>query len=87
MDKATENSEKTKRKENPSPPDDRKYNAYVRYSGIAFQTMALILLGVFGGYKIDRHFEHEQNWVTAITTLLATAFALYYLFKQLTQQR
>ncbi|OIP01730.1 MAG: hypothetical protein AUJ97_06755 [Bacteroidetes bacterium CG2_30_32_10] len=53
---------------------------YATYSSLAFQMLAIMLIGVFGGLKLD-------DWIgtrpifTIIITLLAVIFSIYYAIK------
>ncbi len=59
-----------------------KMNAYVRFSGLAFQMGGIILAGVWGGMKLDEHFQYDQPWFTIGLSLLAVFGALYQVIKQ-----
>ncbi len=55
---------------------------YARYSSLAFQMLAVILIGVFGGIKLD-------NWVgwtfpvfTVVLSLTSVCFAIYFAIKE-----
>lgn len=58
-------------------------NSYVKYSGIAFQMIAIILIGVFGGMKIDKWLKTEKPVFTALFSVLAVILAIYYSIKDL----
>lgn len=50
------------------PKKKNKLNSYAKFSGIAFQMIAIILLGAFVGVKMDQHFPNEQDiWTISIT--------------------
>ncbi len=51
---------------------------YAKYSSLAFQMIAIILIGVFGGIKLDRWLEFRFPVFTVVLSLLATGFAVYY---------
>jgi F0F1-type ATP synthase assembly protein I len=74
--KKQSNPKKTKRK--PS-----QLNNAARYSGIAFQMIAIILLGVFGGIKLDELVVWEFPVFTLVLTLLAVVLSIYYTIKDL----
>jgi hypothetical protein len=57
--------------------DDKPLNAYVKYSGIGFQMIAIIGLFAFAGYKIDESAHHEVKWVTAALSLIGVFISLY----------
>lgn len=61
----------------------KKYlNNYAKYSSIAFQMLAIILLGVFGGYKLDRWLNTLPVF-TVILSLLSVVIAIYSIVKDL----
>jgi F0F1-type ATP synthase assembly protein I len=51
---------------------------YAKYSSLAFQMVAIILIGVFGGIKLDRWLEFRFPVFTVVLSLLATGLAVYY---------
>jgi F0F1-type ATP synthase assembly protein I len=53
-------------------------NNYAKYSGLAFQMVAIIMIGVFGGIKLDAWLEMGFPVFTLILSLLGTGFAIYY---------
>ncbi len=64
-------------------PDPKKsLNAYARYSGIAFQMIAIILLGVYGGWKIDEWLATKPIF-TIIFLLISVVLAMYFVTKDL----
>ncbi|NJM14645.1 MAG: AtpZ/AtpI family protein [Bacteroidales bacterium] len=54
----------------------QKINSYARYSGIAFQMMAIIAAGVFGGLKLDRWLVLKVPVFTIVLSLLAVALSI-----------
>ena len=67
-----------KPKSNPS-----QVNSYARYSGLAFQMIAIILVGVFGGIKLDELVKWDFPVFTLVLTLLAVILSMYYAVKDL----
>jgi F0F1-type ATP synthase assembly protein I len=59
---------------------------YGRYSTLGFTMIAVILLGVFGGQWLDKHFALKIPIFTASCTIIALIFALYYLIKEVTRK-
>ena len=55
---------------------------YMRYSALGFQMMGIILLGVYGGYSLDKYLTWEFPLFTLILSLLSIAVAMYFLFKE-----
>ncbi len=60
-----------------------RLNSYVKYSGIAFQMIAIILIGVFAGMKIDKWLKTDKPVFTALLSVLAVVLAIYYSIKDL----
>ena len=60
-----------------------RLNSYVKYSGIAFQMIAIILIGVFGGMKLDKWLKTDKPVFTAILAVLAVFLSIYYSIKDL----
>lgn len=57
-------------------------NKYVRFSGVAFQMIAIILLFSFLGVWLDGKFINENSIYTIICSLLGVALAIYIVIKQ-----
>ena len=57
--------------------DDKPLNAYVKYSGLGFQMIAIIGVFAFAGHKIDESAHHEVKWVTAALSLAGVFISLY----------
>lgn len=51
---------------------------YAKYSSLAFQMIAFILIGVFGGIKLDKWIGWQFPVFTVVFSLLGTGFAMYY---------
>jgi len=58
-------------------------NSYVKYTGVAFQMMAIIGLSAYIGYKTDQYYEHKTQWVTAIACVLGVFLSIYQTIRQL----
>ena len=61
----------------------KQANAYIKYSGLAFQMGAIIGLGTWGGSKIDEMRETDFPLFTLIFSLVSVFVALYLVLKQL----
>ena len=62
----------------------KKYLAsYAKYSSIGFQMLAIILIGVFGGVKLDQWLELKAPIFTVILSILSVILAIYYAVKDL----
>ena len=56
-------------------------NDYIKYTGIAFQMIAIIGVLTFVGYEIDKRSAHQTPWVTAMLSLAGVFIALYLVIK------
>lgn len=61
-------------------------NSYAKYSGIAIQMMAIILIGVFGGIKIDDWIKWETPVFTVLFAFLSVILAIYLVTKDFIQK-
>lgn len=64
-----------------NPKNKKPVNDFLRYSGLGFQMLAIILLGVFGGYKLDQLVKIKVPVFTVVLSLLSVALAIYYAVK------
>lgn len=62
-----------------------RLNNYARFSGIGFQMLATIGLGVFGGIKLDETYQNQHQIFTIICSLGSIAVALYFVIKQVSK--
>ena len=63
--------------------EKKQLNNYAKYSSIAFQMLAIILIGVFGGVKLDEWLELKFPVFTVILSLLSVSLAIYTVVKDL----
>jgi F0F1-type ATP synthase assembly protein I len=70
---------------NPINPEKtaKSLNSYAKYSNMAFQMIAIILIGVFGGIKLDHWLNMKFPLFTVIFSLLATGLSVYNGIKDL----
>ncbi len=59
-----------------------RINAYAKFSGIAFQMIAIIGLGTYGGVKLDEKYPNNYSLFTIILSLASVAIAMFYVIKQ-----
>jgi F0F1-type ATP synthase assembly protein I len=70
------------------PQDDQNQkknnplSTYAQFSGIAFQMIAIIGIGVYLGIKLDEKYPNKYKLFTLILSLLAIGIALYSVIKQ-----
>ncbi|MFZ4521687.1 MAG: AtpZ/AtpI family protein [Bacteroidales bacterium] len=60
----------------------KNLNDYARYSGMAFQMLAVILAGVFAGYKTDQWL-HTKPVFTVILSIVSVALSIYLVTRDL----
>ena len=60
---------------------------FVRYSGIAFQMLAIIGIMTFIGYKIDENREGKQQIFTAIFGLVGVVISLIQVVRSLNKNK
>ena len=72
--------------ENNAPQEEkarRKFDAYLKYSGMAFQMGIIILVGTYTGKLLDEHFQTERPYLTVLLALFSIFAALYISLKDL----
>ena len=63
------------------PGDNRPASNYAKFSGLAFQMIAIIGGLAYAGYKIDESAGHTTKWVTAALALIGVFISLYIVIK------
>lgn len=56
-------------------------NDFLRYTGMAMKMAIVIGLGVYGGIKLDEHFETKTPWFTLVCSLLSVGAAIYIVIR------
>jgi F0F1-type ATP synthase assembly protein I len=72
--------------ENKAPKEGKsreKFDAYLKYSGMAFQMGIIILVGTYAGKMLDSHFQTQRPYLTVLMALLSIFAALYVSLKDL----
>ncbi len=72
-----------KEQDNDLQKTKERLNSYARYSGLVFQMLAIIGIGVFGGIKIDKWLQTSFPIFTVILSFLSVILAIYYAIKDL----
>jgi ATP synthase protein I len=72
-----------KEQDNDLQKTKERLNSYARYSGLVFQMLAIIGIGVFGGIKIDEWLQTSFPIFTVILSFLSVILAIYYAIKDL----
>lgn len=73
----------SKEQDNELQKNKERLNNYARYSGLVFQMLAIIGIGVFGGIKIDKWLETSFPVFTVVLSFLSVILAIYYAIKDL----
>jgi F0F1-type ATP synthase assembly protein I len=66
-----------KQKKRQKKPENSGLQAYAKYSGLAFQMIAIILLTTWGGTKLDKILEMKKPVFTIILSLIGVFAAIY----------
>ncbi|GAA4352095.1 hypothetical protein GCM10023185_11420 [Hymenobacter saemangeumensis] len=69
-----------------SSPGSDRLRAFAKYSGIAFQMLAIIGLSTWLGLWLDRHYQTKTPWFTIGLMLLGVFAALYQVIRSLTKE-
>ncbi|MBR5434809.1 MAG: AtpZ/AtpI family protein [Bacteroidales bacterium] len=56
-------------------------NNFIKYTNIGIQMLAVILIGVLGGQKLDEYFGNETQVCTIVLSLFAVFAAIYLAIK------
>lgn len=54
---------------------------YFRYAGMGFQLVAVIVIFVWAGIKLDERIDPDQKTYTLILSLFGIILSFYFLFK------
>lgn len=65
----------------PSEKNKKQANAYLKYSGIAFQMGIVIGLFAYAGNWGDEYWGFETPWLTILGSLLGVGLSLYILIR------
>ena len=65
--------------------EKKALSSYAKYTGVAFQMMAIIGASAFIGYKADQYYDHKTQWVTALACVLGVCLSIYQTIRQLKQ--
>ncbi|MDB5002247.1 MAG: AtpZ/AtpI family protein [Mucilaginibacter sp.] len=68
--------------ENESDSENER-SSLAKFTGIAFQMIAIIGIFAFAGYKIDMATNHHTKWVTALLSLIGVFISLYIVIKSI----
>ena len=69
-------------KNSQNPKNPKKSDNWIRYSGLGFEMIFIILLGVFGGIKLD-NILNSKPLLTVLLSLAGVIMAIYFALKDL----
>lgn len=72
--------------DNPLKKATEKTTSFVQFSGIAFQMLGTIGLGVYAGMKLDAWQNNRRPIWTIVLSLVAIGASLYLFIRQLTKR-
>jgi ATP synthase protein I len=67
----------------PKPPPKESAHSYLKYSSLGFQMLAMILLGVWGGWSLDKNFAFKIPIFTLFFSLFAVIGSLVYFIRKI----
>ena len=69
--------------ENRFRKNKNKFDAFIRYSSLAFEMMAMIALGTFAGFKIDQWLNNAFRWATLVLMVLSVIGSVFYFIRKI----
>jgi F0F1-type ATP synthase assembly protein I len=73
--------EEQDKEKKPIKPENKALSNYAKYSGIAFQMIAIIVLATWGGIKLDELAGFRKPVFTIILSLLGVFAGIYFAIK------
>lgn len=67
----------------PQQNQGKQLSGYARYSGLVFQMMAIIGIGVFIGFKLDQRYPNKHQLFTTFLSLFSVIAAIVYIVKRI----
>ena len=61
----------------------KSFNQYVKYSAMGFQLIAIVLLAVYAGIKLDEWFHFKFPVMKLSLSLLSVILGIYWMIKSL----
>jgi len=65
------------------PRNSSEPNNYLKFTGLAFQMIAIIGGFTYIGHLIDKSNNHKTQWVTVMLALIGVFISFYTIFKSL----
>lgn len=67
----------------PTQKPEKQLSNYAIYSGLIFQMLAIIGIGVVAGYKLDQKYPNKHQLFTVILSLLSVLLSVFYVVKRI----
>ena len=72
--------------ENQKETNRKSANVFMRYSGMAFQMIAVLLVAAYSGQWLDDRYNNTQPWFTLVLLLIGVTASMYLIIKTVTRQ-
>lgn len=76
-------TQNTKNKPDDLKDEKKALSSYVQFTGVAFQMMAIIGVFAFIGYQLDKYYQHQVQWATALSCVIGVVVSIYQTIRQL----
>ncbi|VAW14839.1 hypothetical protein MNBD_BACTEROID01-1310 [hydrothermal vent metagenome] len=63
--------------------EKKKFNNFIRYSSLGFEMAAIIVIGTWGGYKLDQWLNNEFKISTLVLMAVSVIISIIYGTKNL----
>ncbi len=63
--------------------ESNQLNTYAKFSGIAVQMFAIIVVGTYIGFKLDENYPNEHNLYTLAGSLSSVIISIIYIIKRI----
>ncbi|MFW6371099.1 MAG: AtpZ/AtpI family protein [Bacteroidota bacterium] len=60
-----------------------RFDAFIRYSSLGFEMMAMIAIGTFLGYKIDQWLGNDFRWFTLLMMVFSVIGSVIYFIRKI----
>ena len=62
----------------PNKKGKGKFDEFIQYSSLGFEMLAIIVLGTWGGYKLDQWLNHDFKVFTFILMVVSVIISILY---------
>ena len=78
---------KRKNKSDKGDSKKKQFTGVLKYSGLAFQMITIILIVLYGGMKLDEYLENEFPLFTFLGAISGVVLSLYVVLKDLLNKK